>query len=967
MANAQASVKINIAFLSPIIGNWNMACISWKDYIQRIESIGLFNDDVNLPKEGEIDTVSILNRSPAFQYIRNKTTIEPITIPMASDNIAGRVYVLSQVDTGETFLGISDKSLSELQFIPGETWNDTVDVQISGKPLGETLQNILHYCNGITFIPGDTGCQCATITIQHPEVPINSETGEPSFTTYPKDVVLRKTIRINTNLKCFWMLTEENGQGRWTEVYHPGNSFSNMPFYDDLPDYWFPVKMPGTTHAQDFPMRGNSISLSRDGASKGSPSGNALSAITAAAFARLGESYGEAQQKLAKAFKDVTSIKNNINQTNGQPCVSDIFCTTAVDPDDPDSGAIVFDCCVYRFDTPMTVTFGPSQHDLAAFNEVFQWHYNVLATLAPAESRNIYKIVEPALCSLWQENAEATDLCCEDINTYKSPSGDVIWKDDELWSKHSMFSIPSWTDPSGDLKTLVVIRPSYAQFLLNSPVMRDNLIVSGALFDAIQECWEALKEELPESEVPDDPNFASCNVYYEDSSTAYFCVVDMDDPTTFPNTDIPDAFIKQPAVKNALMNCASANVSVCDGYSYPGGMYNDDFAGIVFAKNLATLDIQAQCNAPNGQTCQPTVASSELADCCGEVSIPARGCVYDPIEGCVCGAGEPSYSYTPCTVTTVTPSKNCQLQIQQDSFYEPVKEFFQDSEECVGYTENTGGDYGATKRVPFLLKKWKKELQQALSSSEWYDGTITGNPNLEDDKITDLTGSGTSNNRKPGGGGGGGSGGGGQSVPYGLSYKTVIVSGKRPVQDGIRITWENEYDFRYTPCHQVEWVDAGTRLPIKSYNLRTLTGSMPCDQYCEQGLSGVGYNPDTTSIQIRCTTSGGAVYYSNSMITLNGQRQRTLTYNYGQTTTPVLNEVLEPNWSGAESGTTGDTSTWTLPAQNNIPSLTFSTTKTITRGMTVTFPDGSTMPGECGVDYGGGRCDVQYQITGDYS
>lgn len=963
MANAQASVKINIAFLSPIICSWNMACISWEDYIQRITDIGLFNSDVNLPEEGEISQVNVLNRSPAFQVIRKETKIEPITIPMASTS-EGRVYVLSQMDTGETFLGISDEALPLLQFTPGSPWEGTVPVRISGD-LGETLQNILYYCNGITFIPGDTGCQCATITIQQPEAVIDSETGETTFTTYTKDEVLRRTIRVNADLNCFWMLTEENDQGSWTIVPHTGNSFSSMPFYEDLPDYWFPVKMPGTSHDQNFPMRGNSISLSRDKDSNGKPSGNALSAITAAAFARLGRSTDEAQKKLAEAFKDITSIENNIDQTNGQPCVSDIFCTTAVNPTVPDSGPIVFDCCVYRFDTPMTVTFGPSQRDLAAFNEVFQWHYNVLATLAPDSDSDVYKVVEPALCSLWQESAEATDICCEDINTYTSPSGDVIWKDDELWSKHSMFSIPGWTDPLGNLKTLVVVRPSYAQFLLNSAVMRDNLIVSGALFDAIQECWEALKEELPESEVPDDPNFASCNVYYEDSSTAYFCVVYMDDPTTFPNTDIPDAFIKQPAIKNALMNCASANVSVCDGYSYPGGMHNDDFAGIVFAKNLATLDIKAQCNAPNGQTCQPTVASSELADCCVEISIPEHGCGYDPIEGCVCGAGEPSYSYTPCTVTTVTPSNYCRLQIQHDSFYEPVKEFFQDSEECVGYTENTGGDYGATKRVPFLLGKWKKELQQALSSSKWYDGTITGNPNLEDDKITDLTGSGGSNNRKPGGGGGGG--GGGQSVPYGLSYKTVIVSGKRPVQDGFRITWENEYDFRYTPCHQVEWVDAGTRLPIKSYNLRTLTGSMPCDQYCEQGLSGVGYNPDTTSIQIRCTTSGGSVYYSNSMITLNGQRQRALTYNYGQTTPPVLNGVLEPNWSGAESGTTGDTSTWTLPAQNNIPSLTFSTTKTITRGMTVTFPDGSTMPGECGVDYGGGRCDVQYQTTGDYS
>lgn len=965
MANAQASVKINIAFLSPILCNWNMACISWEDYIQRIAGIGLFNSDVNLPEEGEISQVNVLNRSPAFQVIRKKTIINPITIPMASVS-EGRVYVLSQVDTGDTFLGISNESLSSLQFTVVSTWEGTATVRISGT-LGQTLQNILYYCNGITFIPEDTGCQCATITIQQPEAVIDSETGETTFTTYTKDEVLRRTIRINADLDCFWMLTEENHQGNWTRVPHTGNSFSSMPFYDDLPKYWFPVKISGISSDQNFPMRGNSISLSRDKDSNGRPSGNALSAITAAAFARLGKSFDAAQQKLAEAFKDITSIENNIDQTNGQPCVSDIFCTTAVNPNDPDSGPIVFDCCVYRFDTSMTVTFGPSQRDLKAFNEVFQWHYNVLATLAPAEGSNIYKIVEPALCSLWQESTEATDICCEDINTYTSPSGDVIWKDNELWSKHTMFSIPNWTGPDGNMKTLVVVRPSYAQFLLNSAVMRDNLIVSGALFDAIEECWDALQEELKASgaEVPDDPNFSECNVYWSDSSKAYYCVVDMDDPTDFPNTDIPEEFIKQPAVKNALMNCASVNVSVCDGYSYPGGMYNDNFAGIIFAKNLATLDIQAKCNAPNGQSCQPTVTSSELAECCAEVSIPARGCTYDPIEGCVCGAGEPSYSYTPCTVTEVTPSKYCQLQIQQDSFYEPVKEFFQDSEACVGYTENTVGKYGATKRVPFLLKKWKEELQEALSSSKWYDGTITGNPNLEDDKITDLTGSGGSNNHKPGGGGGGG--GGGQSVPYGLSYKTVIKSGKEPVQDGIRITWKDIYDVRYTPCHQVEWVDAGTRLPIKSYNLRTLTGSMPCDQYCEQGLSGVGYNPDTTSIQIRCTTSGGSVYYSNSMISLNGQRQRALTYNYGQTTTPVLNEVLEPNWSGAETGSAGDTSTWTLPAQNNIPSLTFSTTKTITRGMTVTFPDGSTMPGECGVDYGGGSCDVQYQISGDYS
>lgn len=962
MANAQVSVKINIAFLSPIICSWNMACISWEDYIQRITDIGLFNSDVNLPEEGEISQVNVLNRSPAFQVIRKKTIINPITIPMASAS-EGRVYVLSQVDTGETFLGISNESLSSLQFTVVNTREGTATVRISGT-LGQTLQNILYYCNGITFIPGDTGCQCATITIQQPEAVIDSKTGETTFTTYTKDEVLRRTIRINADLSCFWMLIEENGKGSWTIVPHTGNSFSNMPFYEDLPDYWFPVKMSGGTQNQNFPMRGNSISLSRDKDSNGRPSGNALSAITAAAFARLGKSFDEAQQKLAEGFKDITSIENKIDQTNGQPCVSDIFCTTAVNPNDPDSGPIVFDCCVYRFDTAITVTFGPSQRDLEAFNEVFQWHYNVLATLSPAEESNSYKVVEPALCSLWQENTEATDICCEDINTYTSPSGEVIWKDNELWSKHTMFSIPDWTNPSGDLKTLVVIRPSYVQFLLNSAVMRDNLIVSGALFDAIQECWNTLQEELPKSEVPDNPNFAGCNVYYSDSSTSYSCVVNMDDPTVFPNTDIPEEFIKQPEVKNALMNCASVNVSGCNGYSYPGGMYNDNFAGIIFAKNLATLNIQAQCNAPNGQTCQPTVTSSELEECCAEISIPAHGCSYDPIEGCLCGAGEPSGSYTPCTVTEVTPSNYCRLQIQQDSFYEPVKEFFQDSEECIGYTESTGGKFGATIRVPFLLGKWKKELQQALSSSEWYDGTVTGNPNLEDDKINQLTGSGGSKNKKPGGGGGGG---GGQRVPYGLSYKTVIISGKRPVQINGRLTWENEYDFRYTPCAQVEWVHASTHSPIKTYNLLTLPGSMDCSQYCEQGLSGVGYNPDTTSIQIRCTTSGGSVYYSNSMISLNGQRQRVLTYNYGQTTATVLTAGLEPNWSGAKSGTTGDTSTWTLPAQNNIPSLTFSATKTLTRGMTVTFPDGSTMPGECGVYYAGGWCDVQYQISGDYS
>lgn len=941
-----------------------MACISWEDYIQRITDIGLFNSDVNLPEEGEISQVNVLNRSPAFQVIRKKTIINPITIPRASDS-EGRVYVLSQVDTGETFLGISNESLYSLQFTVVSTWEGTATIRISGT-LGQNLQNILYYCNGITFIPEDAGCQCATITIQQPEAVIDSETGEITFTTYTKDTVLQRTIKVNADLNCFWMLTEENQQGNWQRVSHTGNNFSNMPFYDELPEYWFPVKMPGTSRVQNFPMRGNSISLSRDKDSNGKPSGNALSAITAAAFARLGRSFDEAQQKLAEAFKDITSIENNIDQTNGQPCVSDIFCTTAVNPNDPDSGPVVFDCCVYRFDTPMTVTFGPSQRDLAAFNEVFQWHYNVLATLSPDPDSDVYKVVEPALCSLWQESAEATDICCEDINTYTSPSGDVIWKDNELWSRHSMFTIPNWTGPDGNMKTLVVVRPSYAQFLLNSAVMRDNLIVSGALFDAIEECWNALQAELSESgeEVPDDPNFADCNVYWVDSSTAYFCVVNMDDPTVFPNTDIPEQFIKQPEVKNALMNCASVNVSVCNGYSYPGGMYNDNFAGIIFAKNLATLNIQAQCNAPNGQTCQPTVTSSELEACCVEISVPAHGCSYDPIEGCLCGAGEPSYSYTPCTVTDVTPSNYCRLQIQQDSFYEPVKEFFQDSEECVGYTESTGGEFGATIQVPFLLGKWKKELQQALSSSKWYDGIVTGNPNLEDDKITQLTGSGGSNNNKPGGGEGGG---GGQRVPYGLSYKTVIKSGKEPVQDGIRITWKDIYDVRYTPCHQVEWIDAATRLPIKSYNLRTLTGSMPCDQYCEQGLSGVGYNPDATSIQIRCTTSGGSVYYSNSMISLNGQRQRVLTYNYGQTTTPVLTAGLEPNWTGAETGSTGDTSTWTLPAQNNIPSLTFSTTKTLTRGMTVTFPDGSTMPGECGVDYGGGSCDVQYQISGDYS
>ncbi len=941
-----------------------MACINWEDYIQRIVNIGLFNSDVNLPEEGEISQVTILNRSPAFQVIRKNTSINPITIPMASSG-EGRVYVLSQVDTGETFLGISNTSLSSLQFTVVSTWEGTATIRISGT-LGQTLQNILCYCNGITFIPGDAGCQCATITIQQPEVIIDSETGEITFTTYTKDTVLQKTIGVNADLNCFWMLTEENQQGNWQRVSHTGNNFSNMPFYNDLPDYWFPVKMPGTSHDQNFPMRGNSISLSRDKDSNNIPSGNALSAITAAAFARLGRSFDESQRRLAEAFKDVTSIENNITQTGGQPCVSDIFCTTTINPDDSDSGPIVFDCCVYRFDTPIMVTFGPSQRDLEAFNEVFQWHYNVLATLSPAEDSNTYKIVEPALCSLWQENAEATDICCEDINTYTSPSGEVIWKDSELWSKHSMFSIPDWTDPKGNLKTLVVIRPSYVQFLLNSAVMRDNLIVSGALFDAIQECWDALQEDLPESEVPDNPNFSGCNVYYADSSISYSCTVNMDDPTAFPNTDIPEEFIKQPAVKNALMDCESVNVSICNGYSYPGGMHNDNFAGIIFAKNIATLDIQAHCNAPNGQTCQPTVTSSELEECCAEISVPAHGCSYEPDEGCVCGAGEPSYSYTPCTVTDVTPSDYCQLQIQQDSSYETVKEFFQDSNECIGYTKNTGGNFGSTIRVPFLLEQWKEKLQQALTPSDWYDGTVTGNPNLEDDKITQLTGSGGSNNQNPGGGGGGG----GQQAPYGLSYKTVIIKGKRPVQINRRLTWENVYDLSYTPCAQVEWVHAFTHTPIKSYNLNPMSGSMECSQYCESGLSGVGYNPDTTSIQIRCTTSGGAVFYSNSMITLNGQNQRALFYNYGQTTTPILTAGLEPNWSSAEtesSSTGGNASTWTLRAQNNIPSLTFSTTKTLTRGMIVTFPDGSTMPGECGVDYGGGSCDVQYQISGDYS
>ena len=168
------------------------------------------------------------------------------------------------------------------------------------------------------------------------------------------------------------------------------------------------------------------------------------------------------------------------------------------------------------------------------------------------------------------------------------------------------------------------------------------------------------------------------------------------------------------------------------------------------------------------------------------------------------------------------------------------------------------------------------------------------------------------------------------------------------------------------PCHQVEWMYEGDT--AKLYNFEPYTSDLDCSTYCEHGLSVVGAGIPL-GVYIKCTTSGGKVYYSGSTIDLNGESHRVLAYNHGQTTPAVLTSNLEADWTYAidEVVTSGNMSTWTIPAQNNIPSLIYSEAKTAIGGMTVTYPDGSTGPGGCGEEYMQFPCTIPYKISRKFS
>ena len=433
-----------------------MACTSWAEYCRLWSETGLFDDT-------KLFGTTYTHNCPVYYGIKG----ELFPIEISGNTATESIYIAKSNTLGEFFIGIPD---------------------INNTNNARSFQLMLKYCNPITALID--GCKCFTMSFQVKE--------QDSY-FYTLDEVLSSLM--NNQAEVYLLDAGANGvnpswQGK-KEKQDLINKYSNLPSRW-LKAYIFDYSLEDITnvskpHSQ---IRGKSISLNDDKDTKPTDPLKAITPIMDAALARLAQSGDEAKINLAKAFKQVDKVESTLE------CGEDLFCLSETNPND--DVPIVFTGCVARIKGKVKFTFGPSIKDLIqvklTFDKLFGGLRAELRTQdEDGNTRWTSARLDGDVDALYGWDDSSLKKCTEgsDIKYINSPSSaNGSWQNQDLWSKESLFTTTLNSPSEGQNPTGIVLRKSYAHFMLSTAPLLKRLVFSKNLLNAIKECFESLSDTL---------------------------------------------------------------------------------------------------------------------------------------------------------------------------------------------------------------------------------------------------------------------------------------------------------------------------------------------------------------------------------------------------------------------------------------------------------------------------------------
>lgn len=691
-----------------------MACTSWAEYCRLWSETGLFDDT-------KLFGTTYTHDCPVYYGIKG----ELFPIEISGNTATESVYIAKSNTLGEFFIGIPD---------------------INNTNNARSFQLMLKYCNPITALID--GCKCFTMSFQVKE--------QDSY-FYTLDEVLSSLM--NNQAEVYLLDAGSNGvnpswQGK-KEKQDLINKYSNLPSRW-LKAYIFDYSLEDITnvskpHSQ---IRGKSISLNDDKDTKPTDPLKAITPIMDAALARLAQSGDEAKINLAKAFKQVDKVESTLE------CGEDLFCLSETNPND--NVPIVFTGCVARIKGKVKFTFGPSIKDLIQVKLTFDKLMDSLSQ--KSQEGETYAFVSySTLCQIYGWDDSNLSKCCSINQQIISPStGSGSWGDKDMWSKYTFFKTHSKNpnNSSEEPGLGIIIRKSYAHFMLSSDPLLKRLVFSENLLRAIKECFDALSDTLispgndPTGGGGEISGCGNCNYYYT-FDNCLGCLTNMEE---------------QSDENDLLRKCSGSKTTTkCTDL-----LELKTLEQLIFTKRMTTTTLTASC--PSGLSCVSEEGTtgghhgfriSGAAGCAPYSGGSCGGnfCMCNGVPVGCCGGGwtvgeDESCGW--CAGQTYVNNPNCQLTSTSQDSYEIIKKYYENKSSCLLQTVTSGTS--ATWSIPFLNLNFEKYIEACLSGNtprptitipNAGGGTIPYDPANPDDPDNPNNG-GKGDQPKPGGGNGSG-------------------------------------------------------------------------------------------------------------------------------------------------------------------------------------------------------------------
>lgn len=643
-----------------------MACTSWAEYCRLWSETGLFDDT-------KLFGTTYTHDCPVYYGIKG----ELFPIEISGNTATESVYIAKANTLGEFFIGIPN---------------------INNTNTARSFQLMLKYCNPITALID--GCKCFTMSFQVKE--------QDSY-FYTLDEVL--SVLMNNQAEVYLLDAGANGvkpswQGK-KEKQDLIDKYSNLPSRW-LKAYIFDYSLEDITNAPKphSQIRGKSISLNDDKDTKPTDPLKAITPIMDAALARLAQSGDEAKLTLAKAFKQVDKVESTLE------CGEDLFCLSETNPNSKES--ISFTGCMARLKGKVKFTFGPSIKDLIQVKLTFDSLVDALSRKAKDEP---FSFVNYSLfCEIYGWDDTELKKCCKVNSHIVSPStGSGSWKDKDLWSKYTFFTTYSLDANNNDKLSGngIIVRKSYAHFMLSSAPLLKRLVFSDNLLKAIKECFDALHATLlSQGNDPEEglPECQDCNW----KTRFEGCLGCASSPET-----------EQSPLDKLLLQCSgSITTTKCTGV-----LELSTLEQLIFIKRITTTTLTATC--PSGLTCkkqESQVSAREgmyayITSSCAPLS-PGSTCNF---TSCICKGEiigccnshasimEDSEKCPTCEGYTVIENPNCSIASSEKYKYEIVKKYYNSKSNCLLQTITSGT--GATWSIPFLNLNFEKYVEACLSGN----------------------------------------------------------------------------------------------------------------------------------------------------------------------------------------------------------------------------------------------------------